>query len=235
MRFPNRLVAVGESQRRSIAETYNIAVERLALIRNGVPDVKTESSTEDQDSVRRGAEIVIGSISTLIPQKGIDVLLRAIRILADEALRFRVVLVGDGYLRSSLESLAKELDLNAYVEFVGWVDDAARRVLPWVDVFVQSSLWEAMSIVILEAMSSGCAIVATTVGDNSYIIRDAESGLLVPPGSPDMLAASLRKVITDRSLREHLARESRNDYEKKYTARRMCADYEELYLEILGQ
>lgn len=234
LRFPDRLVAVGEVQRQAIAHTYDINPDRLSVIRNGVSDSRGKVCDAEKDRVRRGADVVIGTISTLIEQKGIDDLLRAARLLVDRGCRFRLVIVGDGHLKAPLQTLSRELDLEEHVEFLGWVEDAASRVLPWVDIFVQSSLWEAMSMVVLEAMSSGCAIVATTVGDNPYVMRDGQSGLLVPSRSPESLANGLRRLIEDEVLRDRLANEARRDYEERFTASRMCRDYENLYLETLG-
>jgi len=232
-RFPDRLIAVGEVQRQSIAQTYHLESEALSVIRNGVTDSYRRARIEDKDRVRQGADVVIGSISTLIEQKGIDDLLKAARILADQGLKFRLVIVGDGHLRGALEAYARELNLNGYVEFLGWIEDAASRVLPWLDIFVQSSLWEAMSMVVLEAMSCRCAVVATTVGDNPYVIRDGQSGALVSSNAPKELAASLCVLIGDSEMRMRFAEQARRDYEANYTASRMCLDYEAMYLNVI--
>jgi glycosyltransferase involved in cell wall biosynthesis len=178
--------------------------------------------------------MVIGSLSTLIEQKGVEHLLQAARILAERGTPFRLVIAGDGHLRQRLEALAEQLGLGARVEFLGWIEDGARRVLPWIDIFVQSSLWEAMSMVVLEAMSCGCPIVATTVGDNPFVIRDGESGFLVPPADPFTLADRLGMLLEDEGLRARLSAAARRDYEERYTADRMCAEYASLYQEAMG-
>lgn len=234
LHLPDRLVAVGEAQRGSILETYGLLPERVSLVRNGVADAMPCASTSDSDRIRRGAGVVVGTISTLIEQKAVDHLLNAVRMLVDEGLEFRLVVVGDGHLRQRLENMSSELGLQGYVEFLGWIDNAASRVLPWLDVFVQSSLWEAMSIVVLEAMSCSCAVVATRVGDNPYVIEHGRSGLLVAPSRPDELAAALRRVIEDAGMRKRLGSEARQDYAARYTASHMCRAYEALYRETLS-
>lgn len=233
LRFPHRLVAVGEAQRRTILDTYGLPSDRIGLVRNGVLDAMPGASAADCDRVRRDADVVLGTISTLIEQKAVGDLLIAARMLLDEGLTFRLVVVGDGHLRGELEGRSSELGLGGRVEFLGWIDNAASRILPWLDVFVQSSLWEAMSIVVLEAMSCGCAIVATRVGDNPHVIEHGRSGLLVAPGRPEELATALREVIRAATLRKQLGSEARHDYAERYTAAHMCRAYEALYLDIL--
>lgn len=233
LRFPHRLVAVGAAQRGTILKTYGLRPERIGLVRNGVPDAMLGASAKDSDRVRRGAQVVLGTISTLIEQKAVGDLLQAVRILRDEGLEFRLVVVGDGHLRKELESMSIRLGLSSHVEFLGWVENAASGVLPWLDVFVQSSLWEAMSIVVLEAMSCGCSIVATRVGDNPDVIDHGRSGLLVAPGRPAELAFALREVIQKASLRKQLGSQAKVDYTSRYTAMHMCRAYEALYLNTL--
>lgn len=235
LHLPDRLVAVGEAQRRTILETYSLPSERVELVRNGVPDAMQGAATSDSVRLRRGAGVVLGTISTLIEQKAVGDLLNAVRMLVDDGLEFRLVVVGDGHLRQMLETMSSDLGLQEHVEFLGWIDNAATRVLPWLDVFVQSSLWEAMSIVVLEAMSCSCAIVATRVGDNPYVISHERSGMLVAPGRPDELAATLRRVIKETAMRKKLGSAARQDYLGKYTAAHMCQTYEALYVDTLLQ
>jgi len=144
-RSPDALVAVGHEQAAAIRDLYGIPTDRLRVIWNGVEEPLSVLGCGFRAHLRAGSPPVILSISTLIEQKGIDHLLRAARILRENGLKFRLVIAGHGHLRASLEQLASELGLGEYVEFLGWVPDAAQRILPVCDVFVQSSLWEAMS------------------------------------------------------------------------------------------
>jgi glycosyltransferase involved in cell wall biosynthesis len=235
VRAPHRVVAVGEAQRSAIARAYRLEPSRMTVIRNGVDDARARAVSTEAERIRRGAPLVIGSLSTLIEQKGLDQLLQAARLLVQRGTAFRLVIVGDGHLRQPMETLARDLGLATHVEFLGWMEDAARRVLPHIDIFVQSSLWEAMSIVVLEAMSCARPIVATTVGDNPFVLRDGESGFLVPPRSPQALADRMSQLAGDPALRARLGAEARGDYEQRYTAARMCDDYARLYRDLAGK
>lgn len=234
-RVPDCLVAVGETQRDRLQATYGYGPGRLKVIRNGVPDVCSAPMADLRDRIRTDARPVIGSVSTLIEQKGIDHLLEAAAILKGQSLNFRLVIAGEGHLRSMLEQKATALGLRDYVEFMGWVEQAPSRVLPWLDVFVQTSLWEAMSMVVLEAMSCGLPMVVTNVGENRYVIEHGANGFMTEPKAVDDIAAHLARLIQSDELRLRLGERAREDWLEKYTAARMCREYESLYAQVLGE
>lgn len=233
-RVPDRLVAVGQVQRQRLLDTYGLHEGRLDMIRNGVPDVGAQASERLRNKIQSNGKIVIGSVSTLIEQKGITYLLDVADQLKRRSLPFKLVIAGEGHLRPDLEAKAAALGLAENVEFYGWVDNAPQRVLPWIDVFVQTSLWEAMSMVVLEAMSCGLPIVATTVGENPYVIRDGENGFLASPKDVDRIADRLGELIRSPELRRQLGQQARSDWEQHYTAWRMCREYEALYADVLN-
>src|SRR5690606_18848950 len=194
-RIPDMLVAVGHEQAEGIRQLYGIPQERLRVLWNGVDAPRSELAPEIAARLGPTGDPVIGSISTLIPQKGLFDLLDAAAIVHRSGRRFKLMLAGEGVLRSQLETRAAELGLTDVVIFLGWVQQASQRALPACDIFVQSSHWEAMSIVLLEAMAAHKPIVATSVGENGRILVDGESGLLVPPRQPQALAAALIQAL----------------------------------------
>ncbi len=107
-------------------------------------------------------------------------------------------------------------------------------VLPTFDLFVQSSNWEAMSMVVLEAMAAGRPILATAVGDNPQVLRQDETGILVPPGDADALAAGMIRLLQDEGLRSRLGRGAFDAYEAGFTARAMAQRYLATYQEVLA-
>jgi glycosyltransferase involved in cell wall biosynthesis len=114
-----------------------------------------------------------------------------------------LVLVGLGPLEAELKALAAGLGVADRVLFPGSRDDVY-RLLPALDVFALSSRFEGLPIALLEAMATGVAPVATTVGGIPEVITDGQNGLLVDPGDPSALAAALGRVLGDDELRAHL-------------------------------
>ena len=156
-RFVHRLVAVGHEQAKLIQRALHLDEARLSTLYNGVELASTESEMDLVSGYRQASRdpVIVGSISTLTTQKGLFVLLDAVAILRDKGANCVFVIAGDGPLRAELERRVHQLDLGRFVHFLGWVPNAARELLHSLDVFCQSSLWEANSIVLLEAMSIG--------------------------------------------------------------------------------
>jgi glycosyltransferase involved in cell wall biosynthesis len=164
----------------------------------------------------------------------LEFLLQAAAILRDSGERFGVLVAGGGVLKDALHSQALDLGLAEHVRFLGWVPQASDCVLPNCDIFVQSSLWEAMSIVVLEAMAAGKPMVVTRVGENSHVVIDNETGLTVPPANPEALATALRKLLHNDDLRRRLGHAARLRYESAFTTQHMITAYEDLYRKLVG-
>ena len=226
----DRLVAVGYRQRGSLVAAHGWKASSVDVLPNGV-----DATPGDAGVAARRGPVRIGSLSAYIPQKGLDVLLGAARRMKDMGQVFELSIVGDGPLRPELEALAARLDLRDVVQLPGWAPDAADRILPTLDVFVQSSLWEAMSMVVLEAMAAARAIVATTVGDNDLMLDGGRAGLLVPPRDPDALATALTRLVEDATLRHTLGAAALGRQREMYTTQAMGARYEQLYRDAVGR
>jgi glycosyltransferase involved in cell wall biosynthesis len=231
-RVPDALIAVGHEQARAIRGLYGIPASRLRVIWNGVEDPFTRAVAGAPPGFTAGEVPIIASVSTLTPQKGLHHLLDAAALLAGSGRRFRLVMAGSGGLMESLQEQSRRLGLTGHVEFLGWVPGAPARVLPACDIFVQSSLWEAMSVVVLEAMAAGKPMVVTAVGENSHVVAAGQSGLIVPPADPAALAASLGLLLDDAQLRARIGRQARARYQEFFTLRHMIGAHESLYAEL---
>jgi glycosyltransferase involved in cell wall biosynthesis len=233
-RAPDALVAVGHRQAAGISAAYGIDASRLKVIRNGVDRARADIATEVRQAVANESRPVIGSVSTLIPQKGLPCLLEAAASLRNSGHEFLLLLIGEGNLRPQLEQQIASLGLHDNVRMLGWVTEASRRALPACDVFVQSSLWEAMSVVVLEAMALGKPMVVTRVGENEHTVEDGRTGLLVPPGDATALASALGRLLDDRQLRSRLGDAARRRYDELFTAERMAEEYASLYAALVA-
>ncbi len=230
-RIPDALVAVGNVQRASIVAALRLPARRVRTVWNGVD---YEACPDWTGIDKRNGVARIGSLSSFGVQKGLPTLLQAARIMRDGGLKFRLVLVGEGPLRPELEAMAMELGLADHVEFTGWRPDAARTLLPTFDVFVQSSYWEAMSVVILEAMAARRPIVATTVGENPAILVDDESAMLVPAKDADALARAMSRLIENPPLRTRLAATAHAAFTNAFTGQAMADRYAAAYRDCLA-
>jgi glycosyltransferase involved in cell wall biosynthesis len=152
------------------------------------------------DAPRQGP-LLLG-MGRLVPQKGFDVFLRAVRQLHDSGQRVRAIILGDGGERSNLQRLVTELSLEGYVEMPGFATNPF-PIMRQADAFVLSSRFEGFALVLLEAMALGLPVVATDcVAGPSEILDKGRCGMLVPPEDHRALASAVSAMLQDRELAE---------------------------------
>ena len=160
-------------------------------------------------------------VGRLVPYKGLDVLLRAL-----PGLPLRVVIVGDGPCRASLEALTQALGVADRVTFAGQVSDEARfEEYRRADLFVLPSVsrQEAFGMVQIEAMLSGLPVVSTALPTGvPWVNQDGHTGRVVPPGDPAALRSALAALAASPDLRRELGAKARARAMATFTAERMC-------------
>ncbi len=182
--------------RDQLVADLRVPAHRVHVVPNGV-DVPGDPSGPAGNAVPR-----VGALGRLTAQKGLDVLLDAVRALTGGGVPVEVVVGGEGRDGDRLRAAAAGLP----VTFCGFVDDV-RGFLAGLDVFCLSSRREALPLVLLEAMAEGLPCVATDVGDVAVAVgRDA---VVVPPGDAGALAAALAGLLADPGGRAELGRRAR--------------------------
>lgn len=153
-------------------------------------------------------------VARLEPHKGIDVLLQALAQCKSEGLAIPLKIAGEGHARPALVALARELNLQAQVEFVGQVPPARVAAL-WAGCKfgVLPSRTEALPLSIVEAMSHGRPVIASGVGGIPELIHHGVNGLLVPPGDIPALAAALRRCAEQPAFTAQLGHAARASYQ----------------------
>jgi glycosyltransferase involved in cell wall biosynthesis len=200
--------------------------ERIVHIPNGV-EVNGMELKRDY-TLRRG--IALTFVGRLHPQKGVDVLLRALRKVADvrPQVPWRLQILGDGDLRPQLEGLTRSLSLSEAVEFCGRVGNVS-DYLAETDIFVLPSRAEGLPSALLEAMSQGLPCIATRIDGNADVIAHAQNGLLVNPDDEEDLATAILQLVDDRALRMRLGRQARRTVEEEYSIDYLAERHVELY------
>lgn len=172
-------------------------------------------------------EVTIGSVGRLVKVKNYGFLLRVLARLPAE-LRWRLLLVGEGPERSSLEQAIRELGLADRVQLLGHREDVP-ELLSQFDIFVLPSVSEGMSNTLLEAMAAGVAVVASDVGGNREIVEPGRSGLLFPSDTLESAVQAIATLVADSDLRAQLAAAGIERAENTFGMRAMLDAYEELY------
>jgi len=231
LRYLHKIIAVSKAARAFIEHFTDTPVE---VIPNGVDDkLFTPNWNKEELKTQFGIEgKVVLYVSRMSYRKGPHVLLNAFSKIEDATL----IMVGSGEILPFLKAQAKFLGIEDRVKFMGYVESATLpRIFGMADVFVLPSITaEAFGIVILEAMASGLPVVATNVGGIPEIIRESESGLLVPPGNELELRNAIEKLLLDDDLREWLGNNGRKAVEEKYSWDKVVGRIEKTYEEVLS-
>ena len=142
------------------------------------------------------------------------------------------MIVGYGALEGELRSRAAGLGLDGAVTFTGERDSA--EMLPSFDLFVQPSLYESQGLAILEAMAAGVPTIATDVGGVGDVVRDGETGILVPSADPEALARAILRLAGEPELGLVLSRNAARRVRDHFSSSTMLDAYARLYRELVA-
>ncbi|HEY8171601.1 MAG TPA: glycosyltransferase family 4 protein, partial [Dehalococcoidia bacterium] len=163
------------------------------------------------------ATLTIGTVSRLSPEKGLDVLLRAVALIRERGTVLDVALAGDGPSRRGLEQLTERLGLRERVRFLGHVEHRdVPRVLQEADLFAVPSTWEGFGVSAVEASAMELPVVASNIHGLPDVVVDGETGLLVPPSDPGALAGAIERLAGDAELRATMGSAGRRYVERNY-------------------
>jgi glycosyltransferase involved in cell wall biosynthesis len=216
-------VNVGVSQ--AAADFVNHLGGKCRVIYNGI-DCDRGRTEVRIDQVK---EKYITFVGRLIYAKGVQDLLCAFRNIGRPDLRLRIV--GDGNYRSQLEQYAKDWGIEDRVKFYGERKDVI-DILEESDIFVNPSYSEGLPTSVMEAASVGLPIVATDVGGTNEIIRNMESGLLIPPGQPDMIAGAIKVLLHDERYAKVMGIRAKITVMAKFNWDYIAHQYESLIKEV---
>ena len=234
------VVAVSDGMRADIMAAYpEIPAERIRVIRNGIdtteyrPDPNTEVLERYGIDLARPYVIFVGRITR---QKGVPVLLRAASGLIPEAQL--VLLAGAADTQEQLAEVTELVDgLRATRSGVFWIPEMLPKhdviqLLTHATVFAIPSIYEPLGIVNLEAMACGTAVVGSRTGGIPEVVADGETGLLVPAGEPEPLAAALNTLLSDPDRAAAMGQAGRKRAVAEFGWAAIAAQTADLYAEL---
>lgn len=207
------------------------------VIKNGVNLKKFNQKFSDTDNPIRlefgikSTDILVGCINRITLQKDPITMIKAFHLAHRTYPALKLLMVGDGELRKGSEQLAEELGLSDNVIFAGYRKDVP-DVLDALDVFCLPSLWEGLSLGLLEAMAKKKAIIATKVEGTVEVIKDRENGLLFTPKDHITLSKLLAELADSSVLRHELGQNAYKNVEQEFDVQSMTREVEEIYNSI---
>jgi glycosyltransferase involved in cell wall biosynthesis len=207
-----------------VGEIRDLAARRAA--RTTLTDLNWELNCTESTPV-------IVYAGRLHPDKGLEDLVRAFRLVRKHFRHARLWLVGAGPDRGRLIDLAHKLDLRGKVVLPGPFSDT-ETVLAAADVFVLPSRQEGMSLALLEAMAAGLPVVASDIAGNRELIRHEEHGLVVPHGDTAALAQAILRLLEHRRFANTLAAEARRRVEQEFSITRCAREHIDLFSQMIA-
>lgn len=223
-------IAVSEKARKDISYMPFVK-NKIKTIYNGIEKFKTLPKEETRHILASTEtnKIIIFSIAELHKNKGVDVAIKALALLPKE-IKEKIIysIAGNGEERETLEILAKDLQVENLVRFLGFVPNA-RELLSGSDIFLLPSRTEAFPYALLEAGSVGLPIIATSVGGISEVIRDMQNGILIHPKNPKEAAEAILYLLDHPSKKKEFGSEVKKTILNFFSLEKMLAETIKLY------
>jgi glycosyltransferase involved in cell wall biosynthesis len=239
-RTSDTLIAVSPEVRDDLVALKVAPRQKFAVIRLGIElDERVAALDESRVRTRRvmgvpDQRFLVGWIGRMTGVKRTVDVLRSFRLLRDRGVDACLCMVGDGPEREQIEQLAGDLGLMRDCLFPGYQEDVGAFFAAF-DAFVLPSGNEGTPVTAIEALASGCPVVATRVGGVPDVVRDGEDGFLVEPGDLEGLADALARLAADPELRQRLGEAGRKRVLPRYAVERLIDDVDGLYRRLLEQ
>jgi glycosyltransferase involved in cell wall biosynthesis len=233
----DRVVAVGPSVKRALVVNEGIPASRIEVIFNGIDTEQYTPSPTVRAIMRKELgygpdEYLVLMVARLDPIKDHRTAIRACVQAASHVPGLRLVLIGDGPERESIETFIREQRLEHLVRLLGTRDDVP-RLLTAADTLLLTSVSEGVPLTLIEAMAAGVPVVSTNVGSIADIVLHGTSGLLAPARDHATLAEHLIQLGCAKDLRTKFGQAGRAQAVTDFSEARMMEQYCKLFEQIL--
>ena len=231
-----RITAGSVDVERDILGHDHVAPEKVVRLPNCIDLERVTTSLSPEAAKQQlgfgPADLVIATVGRMEEQKGHSFLLDAFARLRQmpqlDGMQLRLLVVGDGRLKLATEQHAAYLGIDHACRFPGSIKDLA-DVYRAIDVFVMPSLWEGLSLAMLEAMAAGLPMIATDVGGARDVLGDGLRGILVPAGDAVALTRAICDLLVDAEKRSAMANSGRKHVRENYSVAALSRQLAELY------
>jgi glycosyltransferase involved in cell wall biosynthesis len=233
-KYATRILAVGQMV--ADLNEKNYIHRKVDVIPNGIPKPKFPP-VQDRDRLRKemtgdGLGSIVITVGRFTSAKGYEDMIQAFHLLRQRAPQPKLVMVGTGSMVNNIKNQIEDLDLDQSVFLAGEREDVP-QLLASSDVFASSSHREGLPLAVLEAMMAGLPVVATSVGDIPNVVTE-ETGVVVPPHNPEMLADALEDLLKNPKKREAMGQAAYRRAMDEYSVEAWMKKHLALYREVLA-
>jgi len=234
-RLCDSITAISAATKEALVRYENMPAKRIRVVYNGIADSVSSGAVPVQ-AIKKSLGIgendfILGTVARLDSIKNHPLMIRTLKEIRGLYPQTTLVIIVDVPERGKLESLTRELDQQAHVVFTGFREDA-HLFYRLMDVFLLTSFSEGTAMTLLEAMAASLPSVVTDVGGNPEIVKDGETGFVIPSNDKKALVEKIALLQGDESLRRKIGQAARKRFEEKFTVEKMVAAYEQIYEEV---
>ncbi len=224
-KYVDEVVVNSNETKRTILENNPalFPLEKIHVIYNGIDLERFDADQSEPICKRRGDEIVLAVAGRLSRQKGYDLLFEAIRKLKQTGLNFRLLIAGEGELKTDISRLAQDLGLSEHVSFLGFLENI-KPLLESCDIFLLPSRWEGFGYVLVETMACRKPIIAFHASSNPEIVADGETGFLVRDFQTDEFAEMIFFLANNPQVRQQMGEKGRKRAEERFGLERAVTE-----------
>lgn len=235
----SRVIVCSVSMKDEVSQTFNLPLAKLDTVNNAIDTEKFKPHV-DTEAVRArfglsSTDEVVLFLGRLTPQKGLEYLIRAMPMVASRHPKVRLLVVGDGWMRSELEQAAFALlDRRRFI-FTGYLPDSElAQVFRCANVFVVPSVYEPFGIAALEGMAAGVPVVVSKVGGLAEIVEHDRTGVHVYPRNPRSIAWGIHRVLSNQGYVKSLVDNATRVIQSTYTWDAVADKTLQVYERALG-
>jgi starch synthase (maltosyl-transferring) len=229
-RMSDRVTCVSRGVADFVRRRAHVPASRLVVVPNGIAaDSMALASPSDRAALGVARNSVLAVfVGRLDAQKGLELLLEAMRQVYSRLPQLELLLVGAGPQRGELEQISRRLGIESRTRFLGFRTDVP-AILSCADLFILPSRWEGMPNAVLEAMAAGLPVIATKTEGTRELVRHGETGWLVPIGNASELAQAMLELTSDQERRTRWGRQGREVVRRDFSLAAMIRHYVQLY------
>ncbi len=218
-----RVIVTSNYMRREVCKHFKLPWDKIEVIPNGIDLDRYRISVNryeirERYGVHSGEKLIL-FVGRLVPQKGVEHLIRAIPLILEKHPEAKFIIVGEGWMKDRLEALARSILMNHQkIMFTGFIpDNEVIALMASADALVIPSIYEPFGIVALEGMAVGVPVVASQVGGLAEVVEHDKTGVLVYPENPESIAWGVNYVLSNPEHSNWLVYNAREMLQKTYS------------------
>jgi glycosyltransferase involved in cell wall biosynthesis len=236
----SRVIVTSNSMKGEICGHFNVPHEKVEVIPNAIEVEKYTVEVDRWQTRRRFGvgdhEKLVLFVGRLVPQKGVEYLIRAIPRISWRIHDAKFVFVGEGWMRGHLEWLADQSGQRWRTNFTGFISDADLVALTKsADVMVVPSIYEPFGIVALEGMAAGVPVVVSQVGGLAEVVEHDKTGVHAYARSPDSIAWGVERVLGDQGYRDWIVKNAREAVMQRFSWTAVAEQTARVYKRVLEE